>query len=112
MGEAADRLAVDCSAGLLEELAAALVAGLDLDDSLAGSSAFFLPSPNKPRTLLFLGGIVSISLGLGWGHGAVARTFSPLGEDAGPNGSARAEAWADGPLCSGAVLARLMVEAE
>lgn len=55
IGEAADRRAVDWFAGLLEELAA-LVAGSDLDGSFVVSSPFFLPSPNKPRTLLFFRG--------------------------------------------------------
>lgn len=105
MGDAADRLVVD-------ELAA-LVAGSDLDGSLMGSSVFFLPSPNNPRTLLFFGGWLAEYSGFRSGHAAVARTFSPFWSDAGSNGSAKAgTGWADGPLCSGAVLARLILRFE
>lgn len=52
MGDAADRRAVGW----------APVAGSDLDGSLAGSSVFFLPSPNKPRTLLFFGNLLADTL--------------------------------------------------
>lgn len=104
---------VDCRVGgfLVCLLAppAALAAGSDLDGALTGSSVFFLPSPNSPRILFFFSGSLAPS--------SVAplvdpvRTFSVFC-DFGSNGSASAgAAWFDEPLCSGAVLARLIVGA-
>lgn len=104
---------VDCRVGgflawLLVPLAA-FPAGSDLDGALTGSSVFFLPSPNSPRILFFFSGSLAPSPAAPLM--ASVRTFSDFC-DLGSNGSASAGAgWDDEPLCSGAVLARLMVGA-
>lgn len=104
---------MDCRVGgclvcLLVPLAV-LAAGSDLDGALIGSSVFFLPSPNSPRILFFFSGSLAPSSAAPLV--APVRTFSAFC-DFGSNGSASAgAAWFEEPLCSGAVLARLIVGA-
>lgn len=104
---------VDCRVGgflvcLLVSLAA-LAAGSDLDGVLTDSSVFFFPSPNSPRILFFFSG--SLAPPTAAPILAPVRTFSGFC-DFGSNGSASAgEGWFDEPLCSGAELARLIVDA-
>lgn len=89
----------------------ALEAGPGLDASLADSSVFFLPMPKSPRILfIFADSLVSGVMALPASD--VPRTFSLLDVEAGSNGSARGETgdFAAGPLCGGAVLARLIVD--
>lgn len=60
MGDVVDRRLRGSLVSLLEP--AGLDVGFDLDAGFAGSSAFFLPIPKSPRTLLFFPGLLAFSV--------------------------------------------------